>query len=134
MSYNTKNYTEQGGEKTVIGGTLAVEDGATVTGITTATIADNLTTDESGQALSAAQGVVLKSAVDGKVATADIVNDLSTGGTTVPLSAEQGKVLAGRVADNQADSTEATNPTVAEFNALLAKLKLAGLMVDDESE
>lgn len=30
MSYNTKNYTEQGGEKTVIGGTLSFEDGAKV--------------------------------------------------------------------------------------------------------
>ena len=36
MAYNVKNYTEQGGEKTVIGGTLEVKDGATVTGITVA--------------------------------------------------------------------------------------------------
>jgi hypothetical protein len=34
-------------------------------------------------------------------------------------------------AANQAASVEVTNPTVAEFNALLAKLKAAGLMVDD---
>ena len=33
MSYNTKNYTEQGGEKTVIGGTLEFKEGATVTGL-----------------------------------------------------------------------------------------------------
>lgn len=33
MSYNTKNYTEQGGEKTVIGGTLEIKPGATVTGL-----------------------------------------------------------------------------------------------------
>ena len=32
MSYNTKNYTEQGGEKTVIGGTLEIKEGASVTG------------------------------------------------------------------------------------------------------
>lgn len=32
MSYNTKNYTEQGGETTVIGGTLKIEEGATVAG------------------------------------------------------------------------------------------------------
>lgn len=32
MSYNAKNYTEQGGDKTVIGGTLVIEEGATVTG------------------------------------------------------------------------------------------------------
>lgn len=31
--YNAKNYTEQGGEKTVIGGTLEIKDGATVTGL-----------------------------------------------------------------------------------------------------
>lgn len=33
MSYNTKNYTEQGGEKTVIGGTLEIKEEASVTGL-----------------------------------------------------------------------------------------------------
>lgn len=33
MTYNTKNYTEQGGEKTVIGGTLEIKEGAAVTGL-----------------------------------------------------------------------------------------------------
>ena len=33
MSYNTKNYTEQGGDKTVIGGTLEIKKGASVTGL-----------------------------------------------------------------------------------------------------
>ena len=33
MPYNTKNYTEQGGDKTVIGGTLEIKEGATVTGL-----------------------------------------------------------------------------------------------------
>ena len=32
MDYNTKNYTEQGGDKTVIAGTLEIKEGATVTG------------------------------------------------------------------------------------------------------
>ncbi len=49
MSYNVKNYTEQGGETTVIGGTLEIKEGASVTGLpqaenqadsTAATIAD----------------------------------------------------------------------------------------------
>ena len=31
--YNVKNYTEQGGEKTVIGGTLEIKEGATITGL-----------------------------------------------------------------------------------------------------
>jgi len=33
MSYNTKNYTEPGGEKTVIGGELEIKEGARVTGL-----------------------------------------------------------------------------------------------------
>jgi hypothetical protein len=71
MSYNTKNYTEQGGDKTVLGGTLEIKQEASVTGLP--------------------------------------------------------------VAENQADST-ATDVAglVADFNALLAKLKAAGLMVADE--
>jgi hypothetical protein len=30
MGYNTKNYTEQGGEKTVIGGILEVKEGGSL--------------------------------------------------------------------------------------------------------
>lgn len=37
MSYNTKNYTEQGGEKTVIGGVLEIKEGASVMGLPIAT-------------------------------------------------------------------------------------------------
>lgn len=36
MSYNTKNYTEQGGDKTVIGGVLEIKEGASVTGLPSA--------------------------------------------------------------------------------------------------
>jgi len=70
MSYNTKNYTEQGGEKTVIGGELVIEEGATVTGL---------------------------------------------------------PVLENQPAST-ADTVEAL---VTDFNALLAKLKAAGLMTAD---
>ena len=71
MSYNTKNYTEQGGEKTVIGGTLEIKQEASVTGLP--------------------------------------------------------------IAENQADSTATDVAGLAtDFNALLAKLKAAGLMVADE--
>ena len=70
MSYNAKNYTEQGGEKTVIGGVLEIKVGASVTGLP--------------------------------------------------------------VLENQPDS-KATDVTglVTDFNALLAKLKAAGLMESD---
>ena len=76
MSYNAKNYTEQGGEKTVIGGMLEIKEGASVTGL--------------------------------------------------PLSA----------AANQVDSTATTVAGLKDdFNALLLKLKTAGLMeADAETE
>ena len=41
MSYNVNNYTEQGREKTVIGGTLAISEGATVTGLPSIQKAEN---------------------------------------------------------------------------------------------
>lgn len=68
--YNSKNYTEQGGERTVIGGALVFEEGATIEGF--------------------------------------------------PGAA------------NQADSTATTVATLKDdFNALLSKLKTAGLMAAD---
>ena len=53
MSYNTKNYTEQGGAKTVIGGTLEITNGAQIKGFpvcnnqgaSTATTVENLKAD-----------------------------------------------------------------------------------------
>ena len=74
MSYSTKNYTEQGGEKTVIGGTLEIKEGALVTGLPS-----EFTPSE-----------------------------------------------------NQLDSTAATIAELkTDFNALLTKLKTAGLMAPD---
>ena len=71
MGYNSKNYMEQGGEKWIIGGTLEVLPGASVTGLP--------------------------------------------------------------AVENQSDSiaTDAAG-LVADFNALLAKLKAAGLMAAEE--
>ena len=74
MSYNAKNYTEQGGEKTVIGGTLEIKEGALITGLPS---------------------------------------------QFTP-------------AENQSDSTATTIAgLVVDFNALLSKLKAAGLMTAD---
>lgn len=71
MSYNVKNYTEQGGDKTVIGGILEIKEGAILIGMPSAA--------------------------------------------------------------NQANSTAADVATlVSDFNALLVKLKTAGLMLADE--
>ena len=72
--YNAKNYTEQGGEKTIIGGTLEIKEGASITGLPS---------------------------------------------QFTP-------------AENQSDSTATTIAgLVVDFNALLAKLKAAGLMAAD---
>ena len=72
MSYNAKNYTKQGGDVTVIGGTLVFEEDATVEGFPS--------------------------------------------GAITPAA-------------YQADSTAATVSALKEdFNALLAKLKAAGLV------
>ena len=75
MDYNTKNYTEQGGDKTVIAGTLEIKEGATVTGLPSSfTPAENQ--------------------------AASVADDITT--------------------------------LVSEFNALLLKLKAAGLMTADQ--
>ena len=74
MDYNTKNYTEQAGDKTVIGGTLEIKEGATVTGLPS---------------------------------------------SFTPV-------------ENQIESTaEDITSLVSDFNALLSKLKAAGLMMSD---
>jgi len=88
--YNVKNYTEQGGEKTVIGGTLEIKEGATITGLP-ATLSPD-----------------------------------------VPLASIETAGLV-KQAENQTDSDASTlADLVADFNALLAKLKNAGVMKTDE--
>lgn len=74
MSYSAKNYTEQGGDKTVIGGTLEIKEGATVAGL--------------------------------------------------PSSFTPAKNQAASMAED-------ITSLVADFNALLIKLKTAGLMEAD---
>ena len=108
---NVKNYTEQGGEKTVIGGSLEIASGGKLT------IAEG----------ASVEGVI----------TAPVVDALNSTSATSALSAKQGKVLndalAAKTSANQADST-ATEVAglVTDFNALLAKLIAAGLMAAAE--
>jgi len=80
MSYNTKNYREQGGEKTVIGGEVILAANAKVT-----------------------------------IDPAAVIEGLPSGSFTPAAS--------------QVDSTATTiEELVMDFNALLAKLRSAGLM------
>ena len=77
MSYNAKNYTEQGGSVTHIGGTLVFEEGAQIEGLPS---------------------------------------------PEIPKAANQAASEASTVAALKED-----------FNGLLAKLKTAGLMEEDET-
>ena len=113
--YNAKNYTEQGGEKTVIGGTLEIQEGASVTG---------LTSTAAPASAAALGGVKAVAKGAGDTVEAKIGSDRKLYVPTYPVVP---------AAANQADST-ATDAAglVTEFNTLLAKLKAAGLMAADE--
>lgn len=121
MSYNGKNYAEQGGGKWVVGGTLEIKEGASVTGL------------PAGAAYSLP--VASASALGGVKAAA------KTSGDTVPVKADGAgnlfvptypSVPAVPKAANQADSAASeVAALVADFNSLLQKLKAAGLMAAD---
>jgi hypothetical protein len=118
MSYNTKNYTEQGGEKTVIGGTLEIKEGASVTGLS----ADPLlvATEET------LGGVKAAAADEGDTVEIKIGEDGKLYAPTYPTDATESVSGLVKMAANQADSiAEDTATLVTDFNALLAKLKAA---------
>ena len=108
--YNAKNYNEQGAEKLVIGGTLEVLDGATVTGITGVSAAAKATV------LSG-----IKAATKGAGDTVEVKIDSSTSKLYVPT------YPVANVADKVAEAAGEA-PTKAEFDALIAALVAAGLM------
>lgn len=128
MSYNTKNYTEQNGEKTVIGGTLEIKNGATIEvkdGANVVGLSDPSAimpaTDESLGGVKASARTEESDTVEVKIG-AD--NKLYV--PSYPV------VPADAIADNQAASTAADYAALLlDFNELLTKLKTAGIMVAD---
>jgi hypothetical protein len=125
MSYNTKNYTEQGGEKTVIGGTLEIKEGASVTGLSANPLL--VATEET------LGGVKATAADEGDTVEIKIGEDGKLYAPTYPTDATESVSGLVKKAANQADSiAEDTATLVTDFNALLAKLKAAGLMAADE--
>jgi hypothetical protein len=125
MSYNTKNYTEQGGEKTVIGGTLEIKEGASVTGLSANPLL--VATEET------LGGVKAAAADEGDTVEIKIGEDGKLYAPTYPTDATESVSGLVKMAANQADSiAEDTATLVTDFNALLAKLKAAGLMAADE--
>lgn len=119
--YNVKNYTEQGGEKTVIGGTLEIKEGASVTGL------------PSSQVPAATETTLGGVKATTKTETYTVAAKIGTDGNLyVPTYPTVPEVP---VAVNQAESTaEDITTLLADFNALLVKLKTAGLMAPDAQE
>lgn len=132
MSYNAKNYTEQGGEKTVIGGEIVingkitVSDGGEIAGFTG--VAEAATAKTLG-------GV--KAAATGEGDTVEVKINTSTSKLYVPTY----PVVPGKATTETAGTVkQAANvalaageaPTKAEFNALITELINAGIMADEE--
>lgn len=132
MSYNAKNYTEQGGEKTVIGGEIVingkitVSDGGEIAGFT-------------GVAEAATAKVLggVKAAATGEGDTVEVKINTSTSKLYVPTY----PVVPGKATTETAGTVkQAANvalaageaPTKAEFNALITALINAGIMADEE--
>lgn len=108
--YNAKNYTEQGGDITHIGGKLVFDDGAEV---------ENFPDGGSGYTLPPATASVLGGIKVGSGLSVTNDGTLSADGITP--------------AANQADSVAtAVEDLKDDFNSLLAKLIAAGLMADTE--
>lgn len=117
MSYNAKNYTEQGGDKTVIGGILEIKDEATVVGLS------STSAEISPASKTKLGGIKAGAKTETDTVEVKIGSDDKLYVKTYPT------IL---VIENQALSVaEDIGTLVTEFNALLSKLKTAGIMVDD---
>lgn len=109
MSYNAKNYFEQGGDVLHIGGSLIVEDGATVEGLS-----------------GGGESYTLPAATASKLGGIKVGSGLSVAADGT-LSAD-GVTPAANVAASEATDVAGVNTVV---NAILTALKGAGLMTAD---
>ena len=127
-THNTRNYAAHGGGEWVIGGKLTVLEGATVEGLT-ATAAPASATALGGIKAAA------KAVTD--IVEAKIGEDAKLYVPAYPedyvLPSATADALGGvKLAANQVDSAASTIAALnIEFNALLAKLKAAGIMAPD---
>ena len=121
MSYSTKNYTEQGGEKTVIGGTLEIKEEAKIIGFPDFSIPVATKTKLGG----------IKAEVKSETDTVEV----KIGGDARLYVPAYPIIEEPLLAENQKDSTaENIEGLVTDFNALLNKLKAAGLMESDTED
>lgn len=101
-TYNTKNYTEQGGDVTHIGGKLIIEQGAEVEGM-------------SGVAYTAGDNITIEG---NEISATDTTYEAATSNTLGLVK------QAAAVAD-------ATDDAVTTVNALLASLRAAGILASE---
>ena len=122
--YNTKNYTEQGGEKTVIGGEIVIEGKITVAGSGQVVGITGVT----GAATESDLGGI-KAAARGDGDTVEVKIDSTTSRLYVapPTSATKDSEGLVKKADNVA-AIDGETVTVERFNALLTALINAGIM------
>ena len=127
-THNTKNFAAHGGEEWVIGGKLTILESATVEGLTATAAAASA--DALGGIKAAERGV-------GDTVEAKIGEDAKLYVPAYPedyvLPAATADTLGGvKLAANQVDSAASTIAGLnIEFNALLVKLKAAGIMAPD---
>lgn len=124
--YNTKNYTEQGGDKTVIGGELEILEGATVTGLADVTTAATATVLGGVKAATKSAGDTVECKIDGTgkklyVPTYPVLPEAATTATAGIVKQVANVAVAAGAA-----------PTKAEFDALIAALIAAGVMAAGE--
>lgn len=120
MAYTCKNYMTAGGDKTVIGGTLEILEGATVTGLT-----------ETASAASASALGGIKAATKGEGDTVECKIDAASKKLYVPAYPGLATTAAAglvKKAVNVPALGESDTLTKAEFNLLLEKLIEAGIM------
>ncbi len=126
MEYNAKNYMAQGGDRLVIGGSLEILEGASVTGLPPAIV--SVATDVS------LGGVIAAAKAETDTVEAKIGEDRKLYVPPYTLPAAVGDTIGGvKLAANQAASTATeVSGLVTEFNTLLSALKAAGIMAADE--
>ena len=126
MEYNAKNYMAQGGDRLVIGGTLEILEGASVTGLPSATVAAATETSLGGVL------AVAKAETDTVEAKIGEDHKLYVPSYTLPAaeSGTRGGVLL--TANQAASAATELSGLVTEFNTLLAALKAAGIMAADQ--
>lgn len=111
MSYNAKNYTEQGGEKTIIGGEIEILSGATIKADEGATV----------------EGFGGGGEYELPIATRETLGGVKTGGTAVRVDSD-GVIYVTTCACQEESEAESVEELREDFNALLAKLKNCTLM------